>query len=176
MSNPSTADVVSMDYTTLYTIKNLNAIGFGGVDILNMTSTITVKLDIPKDGEIIEEAENISHILKSAETCDKILIAWGKIGESNKKIRLLQLKILEKLRPHEDKLFGITNELLSDQFFHPLAPQIRFEWVLKPLELSKPPPKSEEAKQSKSSKSKKLQESDPPTQESDTAESDQPSA
>ena len=47
MTNASTADVVSIDYTTLYTIKNLDAIGFGGVDILNMSSLIKVKLEIP---------------------------------------------------------------------------------------------------------------------------------
>jgi hypothetical protein len=160
MTNASTADVISIDYTTLYTIRNLNANDFGAVDILNMSSIITVKLEIPKDGEIVEETENISHIIQSAEKADKILIAWGKLGENNKKVRQLQLKILEKLRPFKDKLFGITNEWTSNEFFHPLAPQIRFEWLLKPFELPKPLTTTEEAKQGKNAKTKKSPKAD----------------
>jgi hypothetical protein len=128
-----------------------------------MSSIITVKLEIPKFGEIVEESENISHILKSAKECDKVLIAWGKLGENNKKVRALQLKILEKLRPYADKLYGITNDLTSDEFYHPLAPQIRSEWVLKPYELPKPEPEASEAKQTKKTRGKQLEKSEPPT-------------
>ena len=160
MTNAGTADVVSIDYTTLYTIKNLDAIGFGGVDILNMSSLITVKLEIPKYGEIMEEGENISHILSTAEKIDKILIAWGKLGENNKKVRLLQLKILEQLKQYENKIYGITNDLTSNDLYHPLAPQIRFEWILKPYEFPKPQSATEEVKQSKTAKNKKSQRPD----------------
>ena len=154
------ADAISIDYTTLYSIRNLNAIGFGGVDILNMSSIITVKLEIPKHGEIVEETENIKHIVQSAEKADKVLIAWGKLADNNKRVKVLQDKILEKLRPYEDKLYGITNDLTSDDFFHPLAPQIRFEWILKPLELPKAEPPAEEVKESKTAKNKKSQKAD----------------
>ena len=160
MTNASTADVVSIDYTTLYTIKNLDAIGFGGVDILNMSSLITVKLEIPKYGEIMEESENLTHILSTAEKADKILIAWGKLGENNKKVRLLQLKILEQLKQYEEKIYGITNDLTSNDLYHPLAPQIRFEWILKPYEFPKPQPEASEVKQSKTAKSKKSHRAD----------------
>jgi len=160
MTNASTADVVSVDYTTLYTVKNLDALGFGSVDILNMSSVITVKLDIPKHEGIEEEPENMSHILSSAKEADKIMIAWGKLGDSNKKVRELQLKILEKLAPHEDKIYGITNDLMSNGFFHPLAPQIRFEWLLKPFELPKAEAEVPEAKPSKSGRGKKSQRAD----------------
>ena len=157
MTNASTSDLVNIDYTTLYTIRNLNALDFGGVDILNMSSIITVKLDIPRHGEIVEEDENMAHILKSAERCDKILIAWGKLGESNKKVRALQMKILEKLTPFEDKIYGITNALTSNHCFHPLAPQIRFEWLLKQFDLPKAEPPPEEVKQVKGGRGKKSQ-------------------
>ena len=160
MTNASTADVVSIDYTTLYTIKNLDAIGFGGVDILNMSSLITVKLEIPKYGEIMEESENITHIVNAAEKADKILIAWGKLGENNKKVRLLQLKILDQLKQYEEKIYGITNDLTSDSLYHPLAPQIRFEWILTPYEFPKPQPPAEEVKETKATKNKKSHRAD----------------
>jgi hypothetical protein len=164
MTNAGTADVVSIDYTTLYTVRNLNAIGFGSVDMLNMSSIITVKLEIPKHGEIVEESENITHILSTAEKADKVLIAWGKLGENNKKVKGLQSKILEKLRPFADKLHGITNDIESDEFYHPLAPQIRAEWVLKPLKLFEPPqaePTAEEVKTGKKDKKKQSQTAEP---------------
>ena len=176
MTNAGTADVVSTDYTTLYTIRNLNAIGFGSVDILNMSSIITVKLEIPKHGEIIEESENITHILSSAEKADKILIAWGKLGDNNKKVNLLQQKILEKLIPYEDKIYGITNDLASGDFYHPLAPQIRFEWILKTFEIPKPQQEVKEAEPPKKTKGKQFKKNTPPadnaelpTTESETA-------
>jgi hypothetical protein len=55
MTNAGTADVVSIDFTTLYTMRNSDALDFGAVDILNMSSLITVKMEIPKHGEIVEE-------------------------------------------------------------------------------------------------------------------------
>lgn len=156
MTNASTADVVSLDMTTLYAIRNLNNSGFSSVDIVNICSKITTKLDIPKDVELEVDSENISQILRSAEQSDKIIIAWGRLGENNKKVRALQDKILERLIPFESKLYMICDDN-GEVGFHPLAPQIRFVWHLVKFEIPKPQPPVEEAKQTKKAKNKKSQ-------------------
>ena len=133
MTNPSIADVVSVDMTTLYVVNNLYRLGeYGGADILNMTSLITSKVDTKSDIKLTDT--NVEYILRSAETSDKVILAWGRIGENNKKIRLVQLKLLEKLEPFQGKLYMIASDV-GDCLFHPLAPQIRFSWNLIPFEL-----------------------------------------
>lgn len=127
MSNPSSANAVTIDMTVHYCISNLYKLGYGGVDILNMTSAILPKIDTKSN--ISLTATNAEYILKSAAESDKVIIAWGKIGENNKKIRLLQLNLLEQLKPFHDKLHMI-NSVSGASGFHPLAPQIRFDWVL----------------------------------------------
>lgn len=157
LTNASSSDVVAVDFTTLYIIRNLNALEFGGVDILNMTATITTKISIPKEGDFEEDSDNIKHILDAASSCSHILLMFGKLAENNKKVKTLQDKILEKLSPFADKLYGVTNDEKTDNFFHALAPQIRSAYILKPFPLPKAEPPVEEVKQSKSGKNKKLQ-------------------
>ena len=99
---------------------------------MNMTSLITTKIDTTS--KLTLSDENVDYILKSAKTSDKVILAWGKIGENNKKIRLVQLKLLEKLQPFQDKLHMIASDA-GDSGFHPLAPQIRFSWHLIPFVL-----------------------------------------
>ena len=130
MTNPSTADAVTVDMTVHYAICNLFKLGYGGMDILNMTSEITAKLDA-KNGICLSDT-NLEYILRSAEPADKVIIAWGKIGENNKKIKALQHSLLQKLTPFKDKMYLIAN-LDGDTGFHPLAPQIRFDWILVPF-------------------------------------------
>jgi hypothetical protein len=130
MSNPSTANVVTIDMTTHYTICNLFKLGYGGVEILNMTSTITTKLDTKHGVALFDE--NAEFILKSAENAEKVIIAWGVCGEGNRKIQEIQRKLLKKLEPFADKLFVIASDK-GESGFHPLAPQIRFSWELIPF-------------------------------------------
>ena len=133
MTNPSIADVVSVDMTTLYVVNNLYRLGdYGGADILNLTSRITSKVDTKS--EIVLTDTNAEYILKSAEMSDKVIIAWGRIGENSGKIRLAQRKLIEKLEPFQDKLYMIASDV-GDCLFHPLAPQIRFSWNLIPFEI-----------------------------------------
>jgi len=141
MTNPSTADMLTMDYTTLYIMNNIVRLDFGSIDIVNLTSKMTLKLDVPKDLDIKLDDENIDYIIKSAEKSDKVIIAWGKLGENNKKVRDAQDYLLERLEPFKDKLCVIANEN-GGSGFHPLAPQIRFSWILKKYE----PPKTPEVK------------------------------
>ena len=131
MTNPSAADLMTMDYTTLYILNNISKLDFGAVDIVNLSSKITIKLNANEDLGTEIEKENAEFILKSAEKSDKIIIAWGKIGDNNKKVRMIQDKLLAILKPFKDKLFCIASSEDGDSGFHPLAPQICFQWVLK---------------------------------------------
>jgi len=138
MTNPSTADMLTMDYTTLYIMNNVVKLDFGAIDIVNLTSKMTLKLDVPKDIEIKLDDENIDCIVKSAEKADKVIIAWGKLGENNKRVRDAQDSLLERLKLFKDKLCVIGNENGSSGF-HPLAPQVRFSWLLKKYEVPQTP-------------------------------------
>jgi len=129
MTNPSTADMLTMDYTTLYIMNNIVKLDFGSIDIVNLTSKMTLKLDVANDLELKANDDNIDFIIKSAEKSDKVIIAWGKLGENNKKVRDAQEFLLERLKPFKDKLCVIASEN-GGSGFHPLAPQVRFSWVL----------------------------------------------
>ena len=141
MTNPSTADMLTMDYTTLYIMNNVVKLDFGSIDIVNLVSKMTLKLDVPKDLDPKLDADNVDFIIKSAEKADKVIIAWGKMGENNAKVRDAQDCLLEHLKPFKDKLCVIGNDS-GGSGYHPLAPQIRFSWVLKKYE----PPKAAEVK------------------------------
>ena len=134
MTNPSAADLLTLDYTTLYILNNISRLDFGAVDIVNMTSRITTKLNVKEDLNADLEAVNAEFIVKSAEKSDVLIIAWGKLGENNKKVRQVESNILKLLSPYKDKLLYIASEK-GDYGFHPLAPQIRFQWILKELSL-----------------------------------------
>ena len=141
MTNPSTADMLTMDYTTLYIMNNIVKLDFGAIDIVNLVSKMTTKLDVKNDFDLQPDTENIDTIFKSAEKSDKVILAWGKLGENNKKIRDAQDSLLERLKRFNEKLCVIANEK-GESGFHPLAPQIRFSWVLKKYE----PPKAQAVK------------------------------
>jgi hypothetical protein len=131
MTNPSAADTFTLDYTTMYILNNLTKLDFGSVDIVNMVSKMTRKLHIKNDADSPdEEKENFGIILNSAQKTDFVIIAWGKLGENNKAVRDVQDRLLACLKPFREKLYVICGEKGGDNF-HPLAPQIRFSWVLK---------------------------------------------
>jgi hypothetical protein len=134
MTNPSTADTFTLDYTTLYILNNLAKLDFGAVDIVNIVSKMTTKLHIKADADSPDaEKENFGIIANSAQKADFVIIAWGKLGENNKAVRDLQDKLLDCLKPFKEKLYVIAAEKGGDSF-HPLAPQIRFTWLLKKYE------------------------------------------
>jgi hypothetical protein len=133
MTNPSTADILIMDYTTLYIQNNLVRLGFGSVDIVNLTSKATTKIRVKEDLGAVMDAANLDYIVRSAEKSDKVVIAWGKLGENNKKARDLQDDLLVHLKPYHGKLCEIADGK-GGSGFHPLVPQIRFKWVLKKYE------------------------------------------
>ncbi len=143
MTNPSAADMLIVDHTTMYTVNNLVRLDYGGVDIVNLISKPTTKLNVKEDLTAPDET-NIGVILKSAEKSETIIIAWGKLGENNKKVRDVQDLLLSRLQPFAEKLHEIADEK-GGSGFHPLAPSVRFAWRLKKFEMPKKPSVKEAA-------------------------------
>jgi hypothetical protein len=149
MTNASTADILTIDFTTMYILNNLSKLDFGAVDIVNMVSSVTTKLKVKADFTPQADTENMGFIVKSAKESDKVIIAWGKLGENNRRVRDAQYVLLEQLKPLKDKLYEISDGSGASGF-HPLAPQIRFVWVLKKFEIpnrkeDNPKPQAESA-------------------------------
>lgn len=134
MINPSSADELLIDHTTMYVVNNLSKIGFGSVDIVNIFSKIDTKISTKEDIQELVDEENDTQILKSAAKVDNIIIAWGKVGENNKKVKERQEQVINLLTGYKDKFYTIEDSK-GREGFHPLAPQIRHSWKLKKLQL-----------------------------------------
>ena len=135
MTNPSISDMIKTDFTTMFIINNLVNIDYGAFDILNLIPQVTTKINLSKFDEIPTEVfdENIKFIKKSAETAEKVLIAWGSL--SSKILTALKNEVIDTLKPFEDKLFTISNEY-GGKSYHPLAPQIRSIWLFNKYDLN----------------------------------------
>lgn len=129
MTNPSSAGTVALDFTTLYILNNITQLGFGSVSIANLVSKMALRISLKEDME--SEDENFDQIYKAVQKADKVIIAWGRIGESSVRARAVQEKLLARLEPFKDKFCEIGNAS-GESGFHPLAPQIRSNWVLNP--------------------------------------------
>ena len=130
MINPNAADTVAMDLTTMLVINNLNALGFGSANIVNLYSMITNKLNLRfnSDADLIDD-DNDKTIMQCAEGSDTVIIAWGSAGNTSQRVRNRKHHLLEQLRPFVDKLYKI-----GDKGYHPLTPIIRTRWDLVPYE------------------------------------------
>lgn len=131
MINPNTADTVNMDLTTVLTINNLNKLGFGSVNIVNLYSRIMLKLSLRfnSDDDLIDkECDEI--IQQYASMSDAIIIAWGSVGKNSQRVRERQLELLKLLSEYANKLYQI-----GEKGSHPLTPAVRNEWELEPYEM-----------------------------------------
>ncbi|MST55657.1 DUF1643 domain-containing protein [Pyramidobacter sp. SM-530-WT-4B] len=171
MTNPSTAGTIALDFTTMYILNNITALGYGSVTTANLVSKITLRLSVKDDIEA--EDENFDQIVKAAQKADKVIIAWGRIGETSVKVRAVQDKLLARLEPFKEKLCEIGNES-GESGFHPLAPQIRSHWILNPYEIPEPiaskeekQPKPKVKRKSKSQEAKAADTDDPCKSEQD---------
>jgi len=122
MVNPSYADGMLVDPTTMYVLNNLYRMDFGAAEIVNLFSA----LDGRKSMKDEIEPDNLEQILASAVRVDVIIIAWGKAGDSSKAVQQRQKYFLEKLSEFADKM-----QLIN---FHPLAPRMRLRWKLESFE------------------------------------------
>ena len=96
--NPNTADTLNVDTTTMLIINNLNQLGFGSVDIVNMYSKVSLKLYFlfNSDSDLLD-SENDEIILKSAEKSDRIIIAWGSVGNNSQRVKDRQKSVLSQI-------------------------------------------------------------------------------
>ena len=131
MINPNTADTVSMDLTTVLTINNLNKLGFGSVNIVNLYSRIMEKLRLRFNSDDDLLASDTDKIIEQyAAMSDAIIIAWGSLGNTSERVRERQSDILNRLEKFKNKLYKI-----GEQGYHPLTPAVRNNWELIPYEM-----------------------------------------
>lgn len=136
MLNPCQSDNIITDTTTSLVVNNVARLGeFGGVEILNLFSKLTSKLNFKETEEELNDKENDSYILKSVETSSKTIIAWGKSSNSNARIEERAKQIINKLKKHKEKLYMISDGIRVG--LHPLTPTIRSKWILEKCEFQK---------------------------------------
>ncbi len=129
MINPSSANEVNMDYTTMYVINNLSKLDYGTVEIVNIYSKIDTKIQVTTLENDLSDIDNDKQLLQSAKETDTIIIAWGKCGENNAKIKERQLDVLEMLEDYVEKFHAIQGKF-GRTGFHPLAPEVHSDWIL----------------------------------------------
>lgn len=129
MINPSTADEMEMDMTTMNVINNLNRLDYGAVDIVNLFSLICPKISMKYSMSELVDRDNDIYIEKSALRSDIVIIAWGSVGEGVRKIMNRQQELLDKLKPFNDKMYIICDPYIN-KAMHPLCPRIKQQWRL----------------------------------------------
>lgn len=134
MLNPYDADALMTDTTTYLVINNVARLEeFGGVNIVNLYSVITTKLIFKwNPDDELNLQENDYYIKKAAEESSKIIIAWGRGVDSNKRLSERAMQVLNNLLEYKEKLFVISDGDRTG--LHPLTPSIRNLWVLETLE------------------------------------------
>lgn len=132
MLAPSSSSGIELDTSTQLVINNVSRLGFGSVDILNLSATLN---DFSLKQSELEDTENTDTILKSAKKADTIVYAAGVGKSKNKTFQQLQKNILDKLAKYENKLNCLTNSDGNSKFQHPLSPSVRV-WHLLPFKVN----------------------------------------
>lgn len=128
---PSIASTVELDSTTILSINNSCALGFGSLSILNLFATSG---DFTLSEAEPEDPENMKAILDAAENNDLILFAPG-VGKNKLPVFQQRSKqVLEALRPYEYKLKCLTSASGKSRYLHPLCPAVR-TWNLAELRI-----------------------------------------
>lgn len=159
MLNPCDADALLTDTTTYLVINNVARLEeFGGVIIVNLYSLLTSKLIFKwNPDEELSLYENDDYIKKASEEASKIILAWGKGVECNKRLAERAVQVLNNLMPYKEKLFVISDgERVG---LHPLTPSIRNSWILLTLEEASAKQKELEQKKEAKKYSTKAEES-----------------
>ena len=131
MLNPCQADNIVVDTTTALVVNNIARLEtYGGVVVVNLYSLLTNKLHFRWNEDTrLNDAENDDYIVKAAEMCSTVILAWGKTGESTKRIAMRAKAVLELLSPYAEKLRIISDGIREG--LHPLTPSLRRVWQLK---------------------------------------------
>lgn len=126
MIAPSDADGISLDKTTLQVLNNTFRLGYGGVYILNMFSTMN---DFTLKSAEPEDAENLQMIQMVLDKVDIVIYAPGVGIVSNQTFIERQKQIIKTLQAHEGKLRCLCDSEGKSRLQHPLSPAVR-EWHL----------------------------------------------
>lgn len=128
MINPHTAGTFCTDSTTMFTLNNLFALGYGTANLLNLYTRICgrISLRFNSDEDLLDPA-NDEIIVKCAAESDDIIIAWGSAGHNSQRVRDRQSELLEKLKAYPLKIITDGGEIA----YHPLSPNVRTKWILK---------------------------------------------
>lgn len=146
MIQPSIADTVLLDHTTIFVMNNLQKLGFGAVEIVNLFSKIDTKVRLKEGVQKLIGEEIDVFIQKAGEKADNIIIAWGTIGQNSKKVKTRQNEVLKLLSNYQDKL-QIICDPHGRKGLHPLCPSVRQSWILEPYEMENSTQGKEEEEQ-----------------------------
>lgn len=136
MLNPCHADNIITDTTTSLVVNNVARLeGYGGVEIVNLFSMLTTKLNFRNNSnDDLNDPDNDTYIKKAAEECKAVILAWGKSVDSNMSISERAVEVVNLLMPYKDKLYIISDG--ERKGVHPLTPSVRGEWLLERLALN----------------------------------------
>lgn len=132
MLNPAFSDNILVDTSTALVVNNIARLeNFGGVEIVNLYSVLTKKLNFKfNSDDDLNDPQNDLFIKKAAEECSVFILAYGKTYESNYRITERADAVIAMLEKQKEKLFVISDG--ERDSIHPLTPSLRKGWILKP--------------------------------------------
>lgn len=127
--SPSGCYNVTCDTTTMLIQNNLEALGFGGMELVNLIARVGI--DAKQCRRLIDEIgeENDSYILESVKRTAFTILAWGRISGTNKAFQKREAEVLKLLSPYMKKVQTIC-DCAGRENLHPLTPSVRNEWTL----------------------------------------------
>ena len=126
MLAPSDADGISLDKTTLQVLNNTVRLGYGGVYILNLFSTLN---DYALRMVDVNDEENMQVFHMVLDKVNTVIYAPG-VGKAKNQIFIdRQKQICEILKPHEAKLQCLCDDEGKSRLQHPLSPAVHI-WYL----------------------------------------------
>lgn len=145
MLNPCESDGIITDTTTSLVINNVARLEeFGGVAIVNLYSMLTSKLNFRWNADSdLNHEDNDTYIIKAVEEARKVILAWGRAEDTNKRVEERAGGLIKKLSNHKEKLFVISDGA-GRYGMHPLTPALRNRWILESYEVAKEKRKEQE--------------------------------
>ena len=130
MLNPCMADTLITDTTTFLVVNHIASLEkYGGVEIVNLYSMLTNKLDFRwNSDEMLNDQENDTYIKKSAEAGEIIILGWGTGAASNQRVASRIEADMDLLKDHVDKKHIISDGKRTG--IHPPTPAARARWIL----------------------------------------------
>lgn len=131
--NPAHADNILIDTTTALIVNNVARLEhYGGVQIVNLFSQLTPKLNFRWNSpDELNDPQNDNYIMKAADECQLVILAWGKGADANANIEKRAVDVINMLQKHKEKLCVISDGSRSG--LHPLTPALRNGWQLEPF-------------------------------------------